>query len=450
MSRLLRGLFLAGLLGGAVLVAVPGAASASAVTATQPGCQADAACAALVDQVGVAAEHAFARATAHAILAAKTVQGVGFTGGSSAVTSYCDALPGTCGQATGGYADMPGKTGPNNNPTDVPGLLAGHYTDPNVLTGTTAFIMPGGATVGVEVRGSAPGSRETEVVRSDQVTQPINAVVLSGGSAYGLAAADGVAQWLEQNHLGLPLKGGVVPIVPSAIIFDPGRFGPFTVHPTAQFGFNAATAAKAGPLAEGSVGAGAGAESGGVKGGIGFASEDLGNGIIVAAAADVNSVGDVYDTGNACILYGARLQLAGEFKGVRPPPNGCTTASGSALAVNLHPAQPVRNTTVGIVATNLALDKAMANKLAQYGQDGMALGIRPSHTMLDGDTVFSISTGTVTGPAAVGPVGLPNTTAARGAGVALLAFCGAGMVLLLAPRLLAALARRRSPSSVPN
>lgn len=367
--------------------------TAEAMTPATPGCQTDAACQALVNQVGEAAVRVFARATVHALLAAQTVTANGFGAGTTTVKSYCDMFPGACGNATDGYPNATGKTGTYNNITDVPGVQAGEYTDPNVLTGTTAMIMHDGATVGVEVRGSAPGSRETDVVRDEEVAQPVNAVVLSGGSAYGLAAGDGVAQWLEQNHIGMPADNGqgVVPIVPEAIIFDPGRFGPFTVHPTASFGYAAAQNAHTGPLAEGNVGSGAGAEAGSVKGGLGFASEDLGQGLFVGAAVTINSVGDGYDPGNGCRFYAGNFQLDNEFAGVQPPPGGCGSTGVGAPAG--HAA--VKNTTVGVVATNLAMDKAMVNKLAVFGQDGMARAIRPSHTMLDGDTVFGIATGTI-------------------------------------------------------
>jgi L-aminopeptidase/D-esterase-like protein len=411
-------------------------------TPTSPSCQAQAPCVALVDEVGQAAARAFARATVHALLAAKTVTGNSFGAGTAAVLSYCDKFAGACGTANDGYPNLLAKTGQYNNITDVPGIQAGLYTDPNVLTGTTAFIMRSGATVGIEVRGSAPGGRETDVLKDQQVAQPINAVVLSGGSSYGLAAADGVVQWLEQNHIGLSANGGqgVVPIVPEAIIFDPGRFGPFTVHPTADFGYKAAQAAHTGPLDQGNIGSGAGAEAGSLKGGLGFASEDLGDGIFVGAAVTINSVGDGYDPGTGCQFYGAQFQLQHEFAGVIPPPGGCGSSSTGVGAASAADHAPVRNTTIGVVATNLAMDKAMVNQLASYGQDGMALAIRPSHTMLDGDTVMSISTGTVSrsSPTDIVPapvdVPVPDTGAGEPLVLGVVGLTGGVVLTLQRPR----------------
>jgi len=216
--------------------------------------------------------------------------------------------------------------------------------------------------------------------------------VLSGGSAYGLAAADGVMLCLESQAIGFPVgPGQVVPIVPSAILFDPGRCAPFSFRPDASFGLAACQAAQTGPVAQGNVGAGAGARSGGVKGGLGTAStvftSGAANGIVVGAIVAVNSSGRTFDptTGN---LFAGFLELPNEFDGIAP-------ASASVI-----PDAPLlQNTTIAVVATNATLTKAQALKVAQMADDGLARAIKPSHGVPDGDTVFSMATGTLSGDA---------------------------------------------------
>lgn len=394
---------------GVLLLPSRPAPPAQATGLTEAQCAVDAACLAQFDVLATAAGNAFARAVVRAIAAATTVPG---SGGS---TSYCDTYPGACAGGGNGYRNRPGSHGPNNAITDVPGVLLGHYTNPAGPTGTTVLYFPDGAIGGVEVRGSAPGSRESDALKVP-TPQRVNAVMLGGGSAFGLAAADGVVQYLAQQGKGYAPPGGgpgVVPVVPGAIIFDLYRFGHSDlVYPDAAYGFKATQAAAGGPVAVGSVGAGAGAESGSVRGGFGTASEDLGNGILVGAVVSVNSVGETFDPGNGCAFYAGNLQLQNEFGALRPPPAGCVKATPIAGGAAAH--EPVKNTTIGLVATNVPLDKGLAARLAQAGQDGMARAIRPAHTMLDGDTMFAISTAKLSGTATV-PTPAPASSPSTGA-----------------------------------
>jgi L-aminopeptidase/D-esterase-like protein len=373
-----------------VSLASPGSAVAPApIVPSDAACQSDAACLAVFDRVGEAAKRAMGRAIVHAVVSAKTVGGV---------LSYCDQFAGACATSgPAGYPNGTGKTGRYNNITDVPGIKVGSHTEPTNI-GTTVVLTPAGTTAGVEVRGSAPGGRGTDANRSDQAVQKIDAVVLTGGSAFGLAAGDGVARYLEEHGRGAKLdaSGAVMPVVPTSVIFDLGRFGrPWAVHATPDFGFKAATSAKAGPHPQGSVGGGAGAEAGGVKGGLGFASEDLGGGVMVGAVVDINAAGAPMDTGTGCAFHSARYQIGREFGSLRPPPAGCDGFT------SIFQSSAGKNTTIGIVATNIALSRPLLSKLAQYGQDGLALAIRPSHAYFDGDTVWSLSTNSVGGATAV-------------------------------------------------
>jgi len=278
--------------------------------------------------------------------------------------------------------------------TDVPGIEVGSYD--RAFTGTTVVLAPNGAVGGVDVRGSAPGTRETDLMRPTNLVDKVDAIVLTGGSAYGLATADGVMLWLEQKKRGWNVGGGnVVPIVGAAVLFDPGRFGrAFTDRPTAEFGRMAADAASAGPVKMGNVGAGAGAIAGGLKGGLGTASLDLGDGVIVGAVVAVNSLGSAVNpqTGE---FYAGYLEVQGEFGKLKRPfasaaPAGTMDAIAEALASDPKVGQ---NTVIACVATNVKLTKAQAQKIAEMAQDGVARAIRPSHTMFDGDTVFTLGTG---------------------------------------------------------
>ena len=293
--------------------------------------------------------------------------------------------------ASPAWAQVPG---PNNAITDVPGISVGHFTG-HPLTGTTVVRAEhGGQGVagGVSQRGGAPGTRETDLLKPENMVQIVNAITLSGGSAYGLAAASGVMQCLEGQGIGFPVGGGnVVPIVPTAILFDPGRCGaPFNYRPNFSFGLNACSAARSGPVQEGNVGAGAGAVSGSVKGGLGTASVVLDKGVIVGAIVAVNSVGSTFDAnGN---LYAAPLELAGEFGNLIPIQSGPPPGISKPAAV---PGGLLRNTTIGVVATNVELTKTQATKIAQMADDGLARAIKPTHTPYDGDTVFALGTGRI-------------------------------------------------------
>jgi putative pantetheine hydrolase len=253
----------------------------------------------------------------------------------------------------------------------------------------------------VDVRGGGPGTRETDVLDPRNLVERVHAVVLGGGSAYGLAAATGVMERLADAKIGFPVgtvEGQVVPIVPAAVLFDLGRGGEFRATPGAEFGAAAYDAASVGPVELGAVGAGAGALAGDVKGGVGSASVVLDTGVTVAALAVVNAVGSTVDpaTGE---LYGARFGLAGEFDGLRAPDESERAAAAAAAAAEATTAvtgaglgEPF-HTTIGVVATDATLTKAQCQKLAGIAHDGMARAIRPVHSMFDGDTVFALATG---------------------------------------------------------
>jgi len=284
-------------------------------------------------------------------------------------------------------------TGKLNAITDVPGIEVGHYDSNH--TGTTVVLSRGGAVGGVDVRGSAPGSRETDLLNPTNLVDKVNAVVLTGGSAYGLATADGVMLWLEEKKIGWPVGGGnVVPIATAAVLYDPGRFGrTFQDRPTADFGKRACENASAGLVQMGNVGAGAGAISGGLKGGIGTASVDLGNGVIVGAIVAINSNGSTVnpETGE---FYAKYLEVNNEFGGLKPPFSSASLSTDPTSAVALNDTnEPIKNTTIAVVATNVQLTKAQAKKIAEMAHDGLARAVRPAHTMFDGDTVFSLATG---------------------------------------------------------
>lgn len=277
-------------------------------------------------------------------------------------------------------------TGPHNALTDVPGLLVGHAAlhGPGALSGTTAVLAPrGGMVAGVDVRGAAPGTRETDLLEPGTTVARIDAIVLSGGSAYGLAAADGVMARLEAAGRGFAVPGGVVPIVPAAVLFDLGRGGDFTRRPDAALGAAAADAATSGRVGQGCVGAGTGAVAGGLKGGVGTASSVLDGGAVVAALVVVNAVGSAVETSTGALL-GARHGLAGEFDVRAPGPLPVPSGPGVLAAGTA--------TTLAVVATDLALDKAGCRRLATLAHDGFARAIAPVHTAFDGDTAFGVST----------------------------------------------------------
>jgi L-aminopeptidase/D-esterase-like protein len=306
------------------------------------------------------------------------------------------------------------RPGPANSLTDVAGLRVGHASrrGDGWLTGTTVIVPPAaGAVAGVDVRGGGPGTRETDQLDPRNSGERVHAVVLGGGSAFGLAAADGVMGRLAHDGRGKPVgpaPGNVVPIVPAAIVFDLGRGGDFSCRPGAEFGKAAYDAAMAdreadaatnddaivttGGDAVGAVGAGTGAVAGGLKGGVGMASAVLEGGGTVAAIAVVNCVGSVLHpvTGT---LYGTAFGLPGEFDGLAPPQPGDLAEGARFLRPPGHPPARPLNTTIGVIATDMPLTKAQCARMASVGHDGLARAVRPAHSMFDGDTIFGLSTG---------------------------------------------------------
>lgn len=308
--------------------------------------------------------------------------------------------------------------------TDVSGVLVGHHhrCDPDAMVasedvpgrgwacGTTVVLAPPGTVGAVDVRGGAPGTRETELLDPSNTVRHVDAVVLSGGSAFGLAAADGVMTWLEEQGRGVAMTGGTVPIVPSAVIFDL-PVGAWTARPTAEFGYAAVSAA--GPeVAVGSVGAGVGARAGVLKGGVGTAATVLEeSGVTVGALVVVNSAGDVFDPATGLPWM---AEIAGEF-GLSAPP----AAQIAAYAARHRELSPL-NTTIAVIATDAALSPAGCRRVAVAAHDGLARAIRPVHTPLDGDTVFVLATGAVqVEPAPDTPAAmLPETALMTAVGIA--------------------------------
>jgi L-aminopeptidase/D-esterase-like protein len=270
--------------------------------------------------------------------------------------------------------------------TDVPGLRVGHWTDRRAATGCTVVICEKGAVPGVDVRGAAPGTRETDLMRPGALVDSVHAILLTGGSAFGLDAATGVMRWCEEHAIGYRFGGACVPIVGAAVLFDLG-IGRGDVRPDAAAGHAACRAAKAGAVAEGSVGAGAGAtvaKGGGpgtsLKGGIGTASEDAGNGLVVAALVAVNAGGEIVDSKDGTVVAGSRA------------PQGGFTPAYDLIRRGAEGSPTGANTTIGVIATNAVLNKEQANRLASAAHDGLARAIRPAHTMSDGDTIFALAT----------------------------------------------------------
>ena len=287
--------------------------------------------------------------------------------------------------------------------TDVPGLKVGHHTLTERPTGCTVLICEAGATAGVDVRGSAPGTRETDLLSPINSVQQVQAILLSGGSAYGLDAASGVVRYLEEHNLGYKIGNlGVVPIVPAAILMDLG-VGNFKIRPNADSGYKACLAASTGPVAEGNVGAGAGATIGkmfgpkfAMKSGLGTASIKIGDtGIVVGALVAVNAIGDVVNPETGQVLAGARSEDG----------NGFRDSMAAMMNGYRVVAQNGANTTIGVVATNAPFTKTQMTKIAQMAHDGYARSINPVHTMADGDTIFSMSTGTAKVNADVSAIG---------------------------------------------
>lgn len=304
----------------------------------------------------------------------------------------------------GTYDDAPEgppRPGPANALTDVAGLRVGHAqrTTDGWLTGVTAVLAPeGGAVTAVDVRGGGPGTRETDALDPRNLVPRVEAVVLTGGSAYGLDAASGVVAWLEEHGRGFPVgpPGRVVPVVPAAALFDLGRGGAWSARPGPDLGRAAvAAAARARPgalIAQGCVGAGTGALAGGLKGGVGTASQVLASGTTVAALAVVNAAGSVADPATGA-LWGARPAWAGEF-GVDGGPLPAAARARARRVRSGTRAQYPLNTTLAVVATDAALTRPQAHKLAGTAHDGLARAVRPVHLLSDGDTVFAIATAT--------------------------------------------------------
>ena len=291
-------------------------------------------------------------------------------------------------------------SGPTNSITDVTGIRVGHATldRPGWLTGCTVVVAPdGGAVGGVDVRGGGPGTRETDLLDPANVVDRVDAVLLGGGSAFGLSAADGVMAGLFAAGRGWPTggPGEVVPIVPAAILFDLGRGGPYARHPGPADGAAAYADATAPTSARGvesgCVGAGTGAKAGPVKGGVGSASAVLPDRTTVAALVAVNSMGSPVDatTGG---LHAAREGLPGEFP-ADPSPGELRSFLQTGPAAPLHPPAAGQATTIGVIATDATLTKAQCRRAAVVGHDGLARAIRPVHTLYDGDTLFALATG---------------------------------------------------------
>jgi L-aminopeptidase/D-esterase-like protein len=284
--------------------------------------------------------------------------------------------------------------------TDVPGIRVGHAHDAEALTGCTVVLCGDGAVAGVDQRGGAPGTRETDLLRPMHLVQKVHAVLLSGGSAFGLDAAGGVVQYLEEHGIGYDVQVTKVPIVPAAIILDL-HIGQSDVRPDAAMGYAACQAASDEPPAEGNAGAGMGAtvgkfagQAGAMKSGIGTASTDLGGGAVVGAIMVVNPLGDVVDPTTGAILAGTRPAKVGPIHiGGEGPFINTLEAMKSRIGRTALRIMSRGNSVIGVVATDADLTKEEANKVAQMAHNGIARAIRPAHTMFDGDTIFALSTG---------------------------------------------------------
>lgn len=281
--------------------------------------------------------------------------------------------------------------------TAVPGIRVGHAQDTaHGLTGCTVVLCPPETVGGVDQRGGAPGTRESDLLRPMHLVRRVDAVFLAGGSAYGLAVGDGIMRYLEEQGQGFPTPAGVVPIVPGAILYDLDMGDP-KIRPDAAMGYAACLAATDAPVMQGSVGAGTGAKIGGMlglaqatKGGLGSAMIELADGLVIAAMIAVNAVGDIVDEQGQIMA------------GVRTAPES-RDFIGVLNLMKQMPAPAGTNTVIGVVATNARLTKEEVNWVAQMAQDGLAQAIRPAHTPFDGDTLFTLATGTH--PADVGVIG---------------------------------------------
>lgn len=302
-------------------------------------------------------------------------------------------------------APQPMRAQANNSTlTAVPGVKVGHHTLTERPTGCTAVLVEAGATAGVDVRGAAPASAETDLLKPVNLVQQVFAISLSGGSAFGLDARSGIMRYLDEKNIGFKAYGSInVPIVPAASLIDLNVGANPKIRPTADCGYRAAQAASTAPVAEGNVGAGAGATVGksagsnrAMKGGIGSAAIRMPDGLIVSALVAVNAAGDVIDPATGKVVAGVRTD------------NGKALADARVLLTSGAVKQPARlgeNTTLGVVATNATLTKTQATKVAEMAHDGFARALYPSHTMGDGDTIFALATGTQPGTVDVSRVG---------------------------------------------
>ena len=325
--------------------------------------------------------------------------------------------------------------------TDVGGIRVGqhHRVDADATlgsgwaSGTTVVLTPPGTVGAVDGRGGAPGTRETDLLDPSNSVRHVDAVVLSGGSAYGLAAADGVMRWLEEHGRGVAMEGGVVPIVPAAVVYDL-PVGGWQCRPTAAFGYSAAEAAGT-QVALGTVGAGAGARVGVLKGGVGTASVTLESGVTVGAIVVVNAAGEVIDTATGLPWQADQVE---EFGLTRPPAD--QIAAFAARNVEFSPL----NTTIAVIATDAALSPAGCRRIAIAAHDGLARTIRPCHTPLDGDTVFALATGAVEVPPD------PETPASMSPEVSLITAVGAAAADVLARAVLVGVLAAESVAGIPT
>ncbi len=325
--------------------------------------------------------------------------------------------------------------------TDVGGIRVGqhHRVDADATlgsgwaSGTTVVLTPPGTVGAVDGRGGAPGTRETDLLDPSNSVRHVDAVVLSGGSAYGLAAADGVMRWLEEHGRGVAMEGGVVPIVPAAVVYDL-PVGGWQCRPTAAFGYSAAAAAGT-EVALGTVGAGAGARVGVLKGGVGTASVTLESGVTVGAIVVVNAAGEVIDTATGLPWQADQVE---EFGLTRPPAD--QIAAFAARNVEFSPL----NTTIAVIATDAALSPAGCRRIAIAAHDGLARTIRPCHTPLDGDTVFALATGAVEVPPD------PETPASMSPEVSLITAVGAAAADVLARAVLVGVLAAESVAGIPT
>jgi len=288
----------------------------------------------------------------------------------------------------------------NNAITDIPGIQVGHAQDMEALTGCTVILCPDGAVGGVDQRGGGVSARQVDALRPLHVVKKAHAIMLAGGSAFGLDSASGAMKYLEEQGIGLDVRVARVPIVPTAILFDLG-IGRSEVRPGPDMGYQACLNASPDPPMQGNIGAGTGATVGKIlgpkqamKAGIGTASMDIGGGVVVGAIVAVNAFGDVIDPRNGAVIAGARAADVGPLHiGAEGYFADTLQVMKSLVGRTVLGFASRGNTVIGVVATNAQLNKEGANKVAQMAHDGLARTIRPAHTMVDGDTIFALATG---------------------------------------------------------